>query len=170
MLDSYLQVQQNTINSVRGGFPLVAHFVGRTNCGSKVLWLGWYPSPSTGSLVQLQVIAWFRFLIPSLLGVLFGVTFIDSWEFHCSRFLTHPRDASQIELSLPIISPSVLRHHLITPVTITKASATQCSSPIYLLCPIYFPFSVRFKCAPLWPSLLFSFFGSVDCSMVIIYY
>lgn len=31
-----------------------AHLVGRTNCRSKIMWLGWYPSPSFGSLACLQ--------------------------------------------------------------------------------------------------------------------
>ena len=64
--------------SVRGGLPhmawvsswtigchshnfyttfIPAHLVGRTNCRSKVLWLGWCPNLSIGSLVWLQKIA-----------------------------------------------------------------------------------------------------------------
>ena len=63
------QVQQNVINSVSGGFLLMAwflnwvshwltlpsnsaqsftseHFIERTSCGSKILWLFCYPNPS----------------------------------------------------------------------------------------------------------------------------
>jgi hypothetical protein len=73
MLGSCLQAQQSITNSVRGclshegwvsswgSFSLCsifmpAYLVGRTNLGLKVLWVGWCPSPSTGSPAWIQEI------------------------------------------------------------------------------------------------------------------
>lgn len=61
----------------------------RTNHEFKVLWMAWYPNPFIWSLRRWLVQTTY---LP-LLGVLASVTFIDSWEFHCPRFIAHARDA-----------------------------------------------------------------------------
>lgn len=63
----------------------LAYLVGRANCKSKVMWLGWGPNPSTGSLAWLHVVTggYRKWPIQTphllMLGVLARVTLIDSW-------------------------------------------------------------------------------------------
>lgn len=47
---------------------------------------------------------------------------------------------------------------------------TQFPLSVSFRCLFYFPFQVRFKHPPLRPSLLFSFFGSVEYSLVTVQY
>ena len=42
------------------------HYEGKTNCRLKVLWLGWYPNPSTWGLALLQMMAVQAYCLPLL--------------------------------------------------------------------------------------------------------
>lgn len=57
-----------------------AHVVGRTNSGSKVLWLGWWPNPSIGRLAWFQDVAGSGSTSP-IARVLARVIRTESWEF-----------------------------------------------------------------------------------------
>jgi hypothetical protein len=82
-----------------------AHLVGRINFGLKVLWVGWSPPPSTGSLRSDQPL---QSSCPQLVGVSDRDTPIDSWELPCSRF--HSRDVhhSPIYILSPIPQTSTM--------------------------------------------------------------
>ena len=132
-----------------------AHLVGRTNCRLEVLWLGWCPSPSTGSLSWLQKMPSSVPYAPWL-GVLARLILTDSWGFPTAlgRFLACYRDTP-----IPVVSPCTFPLHPPSACSLLF----QSPPPTHPRCLFYFPLSVRVKCALPQALLLTSFFALVYC-------
>lgn len=82
-----------------------AHLVGRTNYSSKGLCLVDVSAP--------EVLPGYRrcpvqALYPPLLEVLARVTLTDTWEFPLLKIYCSSQDAPRFQLSLPVLSPSIL--------------------------------------------------------------
>lgn len=126
-----------------------AHLMGRTNCGSNVLWVGWCLHAFIGSFSWLQEIAISGSISPTTriltsvhLHRFLGVSIVLG--FHVIQEMPHQHHQSQF--SLPLSSP-----HLIPPVSPQTPSSSQFPPSLDPFCLFYFPFSVRFKHPPLGP-------------------
>lgn len=82
LLMSWVKLNQSLVGQFHSFWAtfIPLHLISSTNCRSKILWLGWCPNPSIGSLSCLQEM----FTYPQLLGVLARVIHTDSWEFPLS--------------------------------------------------------------------------------------
>ena len=107
------------------------HSAGRTNWKPEFLWLCWCPSPSLRPCLVTEG-GWFRihFSITS------SLTKGYSWSLHCTSFLLHPQNASQIQLFSQYFS---LPHHLI----LCSHSYLQ---PVHRLNLFSLPFPGKFLC------------------------
>jgi hypothetical protein len=150
----------------------VSVVVGRTNFGLKVLWVGWYPLPSIGSP------AWLSEVVTS------GSTFHNQ-GVSARIILTDSLQPPLFQLSCASLSPPhLVSIHSLVPLSLAPPTSDQVSnltpfpyiSPLPLGClPSTLPVAILFPPlieihASSCGSSLFSFFGSVSCSMVILYF
>jgi hypothetical protein len=79
----------------------------------------------------------------------------------------HSRDSPPL-IYLLSTNPLAAPHLIPTPILLPTSSSTQFlpTTSMHIL----FPFQSEIQASSLGPSLLLSFFGSVDCSMVILYF
>ena len=120
------------------------HTAGRADCRSKILWLGWYPNPSTGRRAWLQKMA--------SLGSIYPITRSLSWEVTIALdFYLMPKCPTSILVAFP----STFSHHPSTPVP-------SCSQLTHFPNLLPFPLHREVHASPIEPSLILSFSESID--------
>ena len=126
-----------------------------------VFYMGCCPYLFTGSPVWLQEVATSGSVSP-LLGVSARVTLVDSLSLPHLRFLAHLRDAFPNPANFKSLSKPPLYVHLIppfpSPFTFLPILSLHLPPKTTL-----FPLLSEIQASYLRPSLLSSFFGSVDC-------
>lgn len=125
----------------------------KINYGLMVLWLGWCPHSSIGSLAWLQEMAISGPILPISRNLsqstphwFLGVSIILG-------FLFVPEMLFPISLFFSVLYPSSFSYFV--PLVLLTASPIQFPPSIYPQCLFYFPFSVRSKHFPLGPHTVY---------------
>lgn len=143
-----------------------AQLVGRTNCGSEVLWMHQCPHSSIGCFASLQEVAISGSISSVARTLSQGYThmFLQVFLFLSFQFILEI-SFYQFQLSLPVLPPSSTYSCLFFPSTLLLLpSFFSPSTEVTIL----FPFHCGIQASSLRSSLLLSFYGTMDYNIVIL--